>query len=61
MFNNEISRIFSGLKVIWYPQEEICLVIKENSIRTYGKIPKKYVILFDNKDKAKTDKLTVRR
>lgn len=50
MFKEEILRIFSGLKIVWYPKEKICMVFSKKSTRVYNKIPKKYKILFEDKN-----------
>ena len=49
MFDKEICKSFTGLKVVWYPVEKLCLVLRKKSERTYKKIPKKYKILFKDK------------
>lgn len=47
MFENEICRNYNDLRIVWYPKEEICLVFYGKLMRTYNKIPKKYMALFE--------------
>lgn len=49
MFRKEIVRSLSGLKIVWYPKEKVCMVLKEKSVRIYDSIPKKYKILFKDR------------
>ena len=49
MFDKEIYKVFNGVKVVWYPKEMLCLVVKKNSIRTYKRVPKKYLNLKKSK------------
>ena len=59
MFKKEILRSLSGIKIAWYPNEGVCLVLKGKSTRTYRKVPKKYSILFEdikNKSSRKEEK-----
>lgn len=50
MFEKEICRKIKKVKIIWYPKEKICLVIYKKLRRIYKGIPRKYKILFKEKE-----------
>lgn len=51
MFNKEIYKKHNKIKIAWYPNERVCLVIQNKSQKLYNRIPKKYLELFSDKNK----------
>jgi len=46
LFKHEVVREFEGIKIVWYPREGACLILRRKSKRFYKNIPKKYIGLF---------------